>query len=246
MNKENIIDYVIQTPHNPNKKVLDDMLETLIEESGGADNLTYSWNDLEDKPFGEKVEQTVVFENQIVTSTHVTMSGYAEATYTPKPFELEVGKEYVVKLDGVTYTCVAKKTDEDNNDYTYIYLGDIDKKDYGHSSLAEPEYPFCICVRPYSSNTNVNNHMFVNFGDYISWGDPYYMGGATCELEISINENTLVQLDEKYIPDTIARTEQVAALLAAFEITIEDIDEICGATSTETILDEAILGETIV
>ena len=35
MNKENIIDYVLQTPHNPNKKVLDDMLETLIEENGG-------------------------------------------------------------------------------------------------------------------------------------------------------------------------------------------------------------------
>ena len=34
MNKENIIDYVVQTPHNPNKKVLDDMLETLIEENG--------------------------------------------------------------------------------------------------------------------------------------------------------------------------------------------------------------------
>lgn len=36
MNKENIIDYVTQTPHNPNKKVLDDMLETLIEENGGG------------------------------------------------------------------------------------------------------------------------------------------------------------------------------------------------------------------
>ena len=36
MNKENIIDYVVQTPHNPNKKVLDDMLETLIEENGGG------------------------------------------------------------------------------------------------------------------------------------------------------------------------------------------------------------------
>lgn len=36
MNKENIIDYVVQTPHNPNKKVLDDMLETLIEENGSG------------------------------------------------------------------------------------------------------------------------------------------------------------------------------------------------------------------
>ena len=37
MNKENIIDYVAHTPHNPNKKVLDDMLETLIEENGNSE-----------------------------------------------------------------------------------------------------------------------------------------------------------------------------------------------------------------
>ena len=41
MNKENIIDYVVHTPHNPNKKVLDDMLETLIEENGSSGGTTF-------------------------------------------------------------------------------------------------------------------------------------------------------------------------------------------------------------
>lgn len=35
MKIEDIIDYVVYTPNNPNKKVLYDMLETLIKESGG-------------------------------------------------------------------------------------------------------------------------------------------------------------------------------------------------------------------
>ena len=36
MKVEDIIDYVVHTPHNPNKKVLRDMLETLIKENGGG------------------------------------------------------------------------------------------------------------------------------------------------------------------------------------------------------------------
>ena len=36
MNKEDIINYVTQTPYNSNKKVLDDMLDTLIEENSNS------------------------------------------------------------------------------------------------------------------------------------------------------------------------------------------------------------------
>ena len=41
MNKENIIDYVAQTPYNSNKKVLGDMLDTLMEENKGNDNIIF-------------------------------------------------------------------------------------------------------------------------------------------------------------------------------------------------------------
>lgn len=60
MNKENIIDYVVHTPHNPNKKVLDDMLETLIEENGSPGEC--DWNTMKNKPFGEEVTRSNILE----------------------------------------------------------------------------------------------------------------------------------------------------------------------------------------
>ena len=41
MNKEDIINYVAQTPYNSNKKVLGDMLDTLMEENKGNDNIMF-------------------------------------------------------------------------------------------------------------------------------------------------------------------------------------------------------------
>jgi len=42
--------------------------------------------------------------------------------------------------------------------------------------------------------------------------------------------NTVQTLDEKYIPETIARTAYVDDALMSYEfITVEDIDSICGA-----------------
>lgn len=37
MTKEKIIEYVLTTPHNPNRAVLSDMLETYLADNGGGD-----------------------------------------------------------------------------------------------------------------------------------------------------------------------------------------------------------------
>lgn len=36
MTKEEIIEYVLTTPHNPNRAVLSDMLETYLTDNGGG------------------------------------------------------------------------------------------------------------------------------------------------------------------------------------------------------------------
>lgn len=36
MTKEKIIEYVLTTPHNPNRAVLSDMLETYLADNGGG------------------------------------------------------------------------------------------------------------------------------------------------------------------------------------------------------------------
>ena len=36
MTKEKIIEYVLTTPHNPNRAVLNDMLETYLADNGGG------------------------------------------------------------------------------------------------------------------------------------------------------------------------------------------------------------------
>ena len=73
MNKENIIDYVAQTPHNPNKKVLDDMLETLIEENGSSGGTTF-------KTFNVQLAENTILEivdmgNNLVAVTFTLKDG---------------------------------------------------------------------------------------------------------------------------------------------------------------------------
>ena len=131
MNKENIIDYVIQTPHNPNKKVLDDMLETLIEESGGADNLTYSWNDLTDKPFGLTGELVVIADGVTSEPSYdMDADTYTADIAINKDFVWEDGMVFNILYCDTKYTATVKPDgrrkrisfyDEDSWTTIYIY-----------------------------------------------------------------------------------------------------------------------------
>ena len=131
MNKENIIDYVLQTPHNPNKKVLDDMLETLIEESGGADNLTYSWNDLTDKPF-ELTGELVVIADGVTSEPSYDMNAdtYTSSIAINKDFVWEDGMVFNILYCDTKYTATVEPYyqqkrisfyDEDSWTTIYIY-----------------------------------------------------------------------------------------------------------------------------
>lgn len=62
-----------------------------------------SWVDLEDKPFYEETVENVLIEEQTVTTDGAGSEGWKWYTIDPAPSDLVLGKEYVVRFDGVKY-----------------------------------------------------------------------------------------------------------------------------------------------
>jgi hypothetical protein len=97
-----------------------------------------------------------------------------------------VGENYKVVLDGVVYDNIKCK-----EDYGYRFIGsDI--------ARGNPEYPFYITHR-YSNNDQVR-FVFVNAGPH------------DVAIYQIISPRKLVQLDEEFIPDTIARVDDMSSL----------------------------------
>jgi hypothetical protein len=93
------------------------------------------------------------------------------------------GLSYEIILDGKTYNSVCKK-----NHYPYI----------GSQSSPTEEYPFSI----------YNTYNGENYSFLIRVATP---GPHTIKISSVIEHGTLVQLDEKFIPDTIARVADLDA-----------------------------------
>ena len=105
--------------------------------------------------------------------------------------DIQIGEEYVVVWNGIDYVCTAKGYLEKGGSTT-PYIGDMSKLDEECESTGEP-----FVVLFYSEGTigNLNDNSIE----------------ATFEIKQIINVTH--QLDEKYIPSTIARTEDVDAAL---------------------------------
>lgn len=110
MNKEDIIDYVAQTPHNSNKKVLDDMLDTLMD-----DNILQSdWNQNDDtakdyiknRPFYEESSLQHFDLTDKFTFTPQDFDGITmqtgEGMFT-LPFIFTIGETYKFTINGTEY-----------------------------------------------------------------------------------------------------------------------------------------------
>ena len=98
MSKQDIIDYVMETPGNSNRAVLASMLEGLNENVGPI-----SWNELIDKPFGEPSEQLINF----LEITYPAGASLLHSTISDWP----VGY-YRMYVDGVQYPDVYKQYSE--------------------------------------------------------------------------------------------------------------------------------------
>ena len=98
MTKNEIVNYVVETPHNVNKRILGQQLDELQK--------NVSWNDLKDKPFG------VVTES--FTDVYLDFPRAGQPVINPFNIELVEGQTYEVTWDGVLYSCVAYIEEQTN------------------------------------------------------------------------------------------------------------------------------------
>lgn len=140
---------------------------------------THSWNDLEDKPFYE-IETEGGF-GILLEETEVEIGEDLYASI-PVSVELEVGKEYVVVFNGVTYNCVSWYSDD--NSVVMLGNGSI----YGGEGQGE-DVPFSIDSHD-ASDSYLNT---VNEGVY------------TISISGELPSLQIVTIDEKFIPSDIAR-----------------------------------------
>jgi hypothetical protein len=149
------------------------LAKTLSSGGSGGGGGVSSWNDLTDKPFGEKIFVEILPETAFqIDSANGNTTIETSAT-------LQEGKEYTVIFDNVEYNCTA-----------YDSQGVIA---VGNETIV--------------GGTNGDNEPFV-FAD---------LNGAWMVVAQSVGSHTISvagaeeqQLDEKYIPDTIARKDDIS------------------------------------
>ena len=184
-----------------------------VDVAGGETGGVTSWNDLTDKPFGEDGEATLteifdiadVLGNEDIESSTIGSTPYwsEDGTlgdgrkiytcgfYSPVEY-IKPDSEYVVEINGIKYvTAVTIYTDETGSAYN---LGDEDG--------TADKYPFYFIMFPKNGNTTA----YTEIGFF----------GESAPIDVKIYERSGVnvkQLDEKYIPDSIARTADVQTMI---------------------------------
>ena len=150
-----------------------------INTSGGSGG-TISWNDLEDKPFGEE-EVTA----EVISETQLTVVGEGQAiAQTDFLHPLSVGVEYQVVWNGVVYNCVCAEIDPGTGSLTpalgnMMFIG-------GDTS----DEPFLLLKVPDDMIGAIGANLMAMFMD------------ASAEVTVSISGTftAIRQIDEKYIP----------------------------------------------
>ncbi len=150
------------------------------------------------------VEQTL---KQLVSDWGVgagTSSGTSSSGETPEPL-LKVGERYVINPDGFCYCTAYAYTD--NNGAEYIALGDsrLDTEG-GAASRSHPEETPCFIKFVFESNPNGNGGVdwYQRFWFYYPDDKPHYTTVYSLSGDVVYHP-----LDERFIPDTIARVSQL-------------------------------------
>ena len=89
MTKNEIVNYVVETPHNVNKNILGQKLDEFQK--------NVSWNDLKDKPFSAEIVEKI-FEHNPDQANMIILDDF--------PL-FAIGDEVALKIDGVKYSLVA-------------------------------------------------------------------------------------------------------------------------------------------
>ena len=175
-----------------------------------------SWNDLTDKPFGESVNVNLfdIVESKESVSDPLGDGRYGVLVYfftTPEICSLEVGKEYTVTLNGHTYTEVARDCSAELSPGS-VCIGDLDA--VLNMDFANSRYLFA-CAYQYSNGEPTGEYYVIVF----------HVGTET-ELTECVISQGVTKLDEKYIPDTIARVSDVERMIEEAIGAIPDASEV--------------------
>ena len=169
---------------------------------------SHSYDDLENKPFCEIVNET----GEVLGSTEINPYMNMNAPIFNYPhdyfvaFELVEGETYFVDWNGKIYQCIAELTDANNNWRTKMVLGNmamaLDEKD----SEYDNGLPFCLYYN-INDSTNAYNAVAAEAGSYT--------------VRIFTGEIETKKLDIKYLPEhehNYATPEDVEEALGGIEI----------------------------
>lgn len=158
-----------------------------------------SYNDLEDKPFGEEKKQTEIINENLL------YYGYDDEVVACDIFNEEiidiiyrsVGRDVKISLDGEIYECRVKKEMDEKYNIEITYFGDgslIEKLAPVLGSIGDAgEFPFCFIIL---SNANGNHLCNICYKSDVD---------LTIHTVIILDESELKQLDEKFIPDSVKK-----------------------------------------
>ena len=174
--------------------------------------------------YSEMVKATVLEETQMSNIAGKVITSVEDSSITSNAYLYETGNgnilladTYNVTLDGVLYENVpATIRIHEAEQNKFIAIGEFldeafatdDKSRIGFSSIAfVPDftsYPFGILLDARNINARItitNTYVYMETNEHTS-------------ISIVANMENVVQLDEKYIPDTIARTEKIEEVKA--------------------------------
>ena len=149
---------------------------------------THSWNDLEDRPFGEDVVLTEIFSETATGGTNSDGDGIYAFEFSKDEISSVVGYndtlDYYVELNGVLYKTKMRYYDN---------IGNVSFLKLGYEDTGEP---FCVSMPDMG---NVSDYLYVDSSIYTE----------TMSFKIYTGETGTKTIDEVYIPSTIARTTYV-------------------------------------
>ena len=212
---------------------IEENVTTYVDEK--IDNHTYSWNDLEDKPF-YVVKPNLIFSSQ-------------QQEALPDDFSIEIGKTYTVICDGISYVLVgAWGTTMSAETFLYIGNATLICADYTDGR----EYPFVI----YTNSAIPYNPRGIAFEEYavehtlelydgeiiIQYLDEQYIPNTIARTTY-IDEQLAIKADKTTLDNYYLKTEadnlhtevleyvdtEIAALVNAAPETLDTIGELAAA-----------------
>ena len=177
--------------------------------------ITGNWNDLIDRPFGIDVATNEILPQTTIAGISVSVNG---STLYEAPVSLAQAlsgnKKYRIVFDGRIYDCIGVPPSGE-----IVYVGNSALA--GTTISTEGNYPFCVI---YSSSNPDYHTLWVEDAD------------AHTVAIYEIVDEQIKQIDEMFIPDSIARVEDIPEMITEeimFQLLVEGkvIDPVSDATN---------------